>query len=83
VTEIPVAIPVGAVTTADLYRELIGMRADLVRTMTKLETADIIHTDHEARLRVLEQFKWKLAGALLVGSSGVSVLVSWLVSQTH
>lgn len=71
-------IPAGAVTTADLYRELIGMRSDLVRTMTRLEMADRIHDDHEQRLRLLEQFKWKLLGAVVVASAAISVGVSYV-----
>ena len=71
-------IPAGAVTTADLYRELIGMRSDVVRAMTRLEMADRIHSDHELRLRSLEQFKWKLLGAVLAGSAGVSAVVTWV-----
>lgn len=71
-------IPVGAVTTADLYRELIGMRSDVVRAMTRLEMADQIHSDHEARLRSLEQFKWKLLGAVLAGSAAVSAATTWV-----
>jgi hypothetical protein len=70
-------IPPGAVTTADLYRELVTIRTDVVRAMTRLENADEIHRDHEGRLRSLEQFKWKLLGAVLAGSAAVSALVSY------
>ena len=79
-------IPAGAVTTADLYRELIGMRSDVVRAMTRLEMADRIHSDHELRLRSLEQFKWKLLGAVLAGSAAVSAATTWVgltIGQQH
>ena len=62
----------GSVTVADLYRELIGLRSDIVRALTRVEridtvnqAADEIHRDHEMRLRGLESFRWKLAGACL------------------
>jgi hypothetical protein len=48
------------------------MRDDIVRVLAKLEALDTInekaediHRDHEARLRMLEAFKWKLGGACL------------------
>lgn len=60
------------VTVADLYRELVGMRGDLTRSLTKLEViesrnsdADRLHADHEARLRQLEKFRWQLVGVVL------------------
>jgi hypothetical protein len=78
-------IPAGAVTVADLYRELTGMRADVVRALTRIEaidtvnrTADEIHRDHEARLRVLESFKWKLAGASVVIGAVAGSGAAWL-----
>jgi hypothetical protein len=71
-------IPTGAVTTADLYRELIGMRTDVVRIGTQMEMGTRIDQDHELRIRSLEQFKWKLLGAVLAGSAGVSALITWI-----
>lgn len=71
-------IPSGAVTTADLYRELIGMRSDVVKAVTRLEIADGIDKDHESRLRDLEQFKWKLLGAVLAGSAAVSAATTYV-----
>ena len=63
----------GSVTVADLYRELVGMRADVVKALTRIEVidaansnADRIHNDHETRIRYLEAVRWKLAGASLV-----------------
>lgn len=67
----------GAVTVADLYRELVGMRSDLSRVLAKQEATDLrnnnadqIHADVEARLRVLERFRYTLAGLTLVGGVG-------------
>lgn len=75
----------GSVTTADLYRELIGLRGDLGRALLRLErldtvnsTAEEIHRDHEVRLRALEAFRWKLAGACLLVSGGAGVLAAFV-----
>ncbi len=54
-------LPVTSVTVADLYRELVGMRTDVAKVLTRLErvdernhSADQIHTDHEGRIRAGE-----------------------------
>ena len=67
----------GSVTIADLYRELVGMRSDLTRVLTKQEatdvrnvSADLIHADHEARLRMLERFRYTIAGLAIIGGVG-------------
>ncbi len=65
----------GAVTVGDLYREIVGMRSDVVKALTRIEAidtvnanADQVHRDHETRLRILESFRWKVAGgAILLG----------------
>lgn len=66
----------GQVTVADLYRELVGMRADLSTVLTRQEridvrneTADRVDGDHENRLRSLESFRWKLTGIALAVST--------------
>lgn len=67
----------GSVTIADLYRELVGMRSDLTRVLAHQEAADLLHrnaeqvsADHETRLRMLERFRYTLAGIALIGSVG-------------
>lgn len=66
----------GSVTVADLYRELVGMRADLSTVLTRQERIDVrsdaadrLNLDHEARLRMLESFRWKLTGIALAVST--------------
>jgi hypothetical protein len=66
----------GAVTVADLYRELVGMRSDLSRVLAHQEATDLInrgaeqiHADHESRLRALERFRFTLGGLAVVGGS--------------
>jgi hypothetical protein len=81
----------GAVTTADLYRELVGLRTDITRTLERLAVidsrnrgADQIDTDHETRLRALEAFKWKLIGAAIVVGAGAGGAASWIaLAVTH
>lgn len=65
----------GLVTIGDLYREIVGMRSDVAKALTRIEVIDSHNTatagditDHENRIRSLEAFKWKLTGiALAVG----------------
>lgn len=73
----------GSVTTADLYRELVGLRGDLSTLAIRFERIDVvnleaerIHADHEQRLRILEAFRWKLAGACLLLSGAAGVLAA-------
>ncbi len=54
-------MPAASVTVADLYHEVVAMRADLAALLTKIERADErgvsaerVQTDHEGRLRSLE-----------------------------
>jgi hypothetical protein len=69
-------LPAGTVTVADLYRELVGMRADLSRVLvhqeaidTRMQTADRLDTDHETRIRGLERFRYTIGGLSLVGGA--------------
>lgn len=81
----------GMVTIADLYRELTGLRADVARALTRIEVidsrnadADKAHADYESRLRVLEAFRWKLAGMAIVISvicGLASGYLAWLLER--
>lgn len=75
----------GAITVADLYHELVGMRSDMGRVLARIEVfeninkgADIIHTDHENRLRLLEAFRWKIAGMCLLGGGLAGTAAAWI-----
>lgn len=77
---------------ADLYRELIGMRADVAQALTKIELnnarlVDVarVDADHEARLRTLERFRYALLGASsLVGIlSGALAAVAGVAVMGH
>lgn len=78
-------IPAGAVTVADLYRELTGLRGDLALALTEIrvmeahrQSAVDTDRDHETRLRTLERFKWQLMGAAVAVSAAVSGLATWI-----
>ena len=54
-------IPASSVTVADLYHELVGMRADVAAMLLKMERVDArgtnserVQADQESRLRTLE-----------------------------
>lgn len=75
----------GAVTIADLYRELVGMRQDVGKALVRIEVidsrnkdADQLHSDHEARLRTLEAFRWKMIGVCVAMSALSGALGAWL-----
>lgn len=78
------------VTMADLWRELTGMRTDVNKALERLAvldvrnaTADTVHVDHEARLRMLERFKYTLLGAATLAGSAAGVLAGVLSSKGH
>jgi len=78
-------LPPGAVTLADLYRELVGMRSEIGRALTRIEVidsrseeADRLHSDHETRLRTLERFRFSLMGAAVAVSALVSAIATWI-----
>lgn len=79
----------GTVTVADLYREMSGMRAEVGSALTELKViaernkgADQIHTDHETRIRMLERFRWTLAGVSLAGG-GIAGYIGYLLGHVR
>jgi hypothetical protein len=71
-----VELPNGSITVKDLFLELKGLREDLTRVLVHMESvdtrnaaADKAHADFEARIRVLERFRYTLAGLAVVGGS--------------
>ena len=76
-------MPAGAVTTADLYREMIGMRTDVVRSLTMLDIAAKRDNDHEARLRTVEAFRYRVLGAAVAVSVVTSALGTWIGYNIH
>jgi len=80
----------GQVTTADLYRELVGLRGDVSKVLIRQERvelvnqlADQIHADHENRIRALETARAKLVGACLAGSAVMGTAAGWIAIGLH
>lgn len=88
----------GQITNRDLYvaqrdtekqiSELTTSVATLVAEWRsvgdRLDSGSDRMTDHESRLRLLEQFRWRIAGAAATtGFAGgaISALVTWLVTR--
>ena len=74
---------------SDLYREVTGMRAEVIAALTKLaviETrnmlADQSHADQEMRLRSLERFRYGLMGAAVLAGS-LAGFISALLTGSH
>ena len=74
---------------ADLYREVTGMRAEVITILTKLaviETrnllADQARTDQEIRLRSLERFRYGLMGAAVLAGS-LAGFISAILTGAH
>jgi hypothetical protein len=74
-------LPSGSITIKDLFLEMQGLRADLTRVLTHMErvdtrneTADKMHADFETRLRLLERFRYTLAGLAVLGGVGSGYL---------
>lgn len=84
-------LPAGQVTIADLYRELVGMRTDMAKALTKIEVIDARNTaadktdgDHELRIRALEAFRWKFAGiyaAIGLACGLLSGYLAWVLEH--
>ena len=81
--------PVEAITLTLIYGEFKDMRADVMGALQKVAvfdarfaSFDATNTDHEARLRVMERFRYTLMGAagLAGAASGV---VSALLTAHH
>lgn len=75
----------GTVTTADLYRELVGMRSDITKALTRIEVIESrngdAHTqlgDHETRIRTLERFRFTLLGATMAVSTACGAVGGWI-----
>ena len=67
-----------------------SMRVDLGKAMTRLEVVDTwrqgmehANTDHEARLRLLERFRYTLAGLAVVGGIAAGLIGEVIGHSLH
>lgn len=74
-------LPDGGITIKDLFLELRGLRDDLTRVLVHMESvdtrnaaADRAHADYETRLRVLERFRYTLAGLAIIGGTAAGYI---------
>jgi hypothetical protein len=65
-------LPVGAVTTADIYRKL----EDISGSVIRMEERVRVLPDFESRLRLLERFRYTLLGAAIFAGSCSGVLAA-------
>lgn len=64
------------ITIKDVYTQVTALVGHMQAVDTRNHMADEIHQDHEARLRILERWRYSLPVSLLV--SGGSALVAAL-----
>lgn len=80
----------GGVTVGDLYRVLVDMQGTMSRLTAHIEridgrntTADQLHSDHEARLRVLERFRYTLGGLAVFGGLVAGIVGEYIGQHLH
>lgn len=68
-----------------IQADVSALRSDVSRALTHLEvidarnkTADEVHRDFEARLRLLERFRFTVAGLSVVGGMVAGAVGYWL-----
>ena len=67
----------GVVTTADLYRKL----GDISDSMIRMEERVSVLPDHEARLRMLEKFRYSLMGAAVLAGTSAGIISALLTQR--
>jgi hypothetical protein len=78
----------GAVTSADLYREMVGMRRDIAEMLVAVRVGEerYIHLDtavtrNDTRITALERSWFKLAGGITVLSAVISIVVTLIAAK--
>ncbi len=72
----PAPVPVATVNVLDVFTRVVEMQVQLAAISQQLTDLP----DHEARLRILERFRYTLAGFALV-AGGLSGYVGYLVGR--
>lgn len=67
----------GVVTTADLYRKL----GDISDSMIRMEERVSVLPDHEARIRMLEKFRYSLMGAAVLAGTSAGIISALLTQR--
>ena len=73
-----------------IQSDLSAMRGDVTKALTHLEVidtrnvnADLLHRDFEARIRILEKFRFTMAGFAMVGGILSGAVGYWLGHVLH
>ncbi|MFD4250393.1 hypothetical protein ACFWQL_11705 [Amycolatopsis thermoflava] len=64
------------ITNREIYDAVLANKAATDAVLSKVSTLEVRDTDHEARLRGLEQWRWKLGGVVGVLSVAASAVIS-------
>lgn len=73
----------GAITTADLFRELTNMTVRLAVIEATTTRSEQVHSDHEVRLRAVERFRWALFGGASVIGALSGIATALLATRGH
>ena len=57
----------------DVYTEVVRLVGHMEGIDQRNKAADLIHQDHEARLRMLERWRYALPTSIMVGLSSISI----------
>jgi hypothetical protein len=67
------------VTMKDIYREVVRLVGHMQGIDTRNAAADAIHADHEARLRMLERWRYGLPASIILGLGSAGVALASLL----
>lgn len=73
-----------------IQQDVTAMRGDVTKALTHLEVidnrnanADILHRDFEARIRILEKFRFTIAGFAIMGGLLSGAIGYWIGHILH
>lgn len=64
------------ITNREIYDSVLATKVATEAVLSKVTALEVRDTDHETRLRALEQAKWKLAGIIAAISFAGSAILS-------
>ena len=77
-------------TQGTIGSDVSAVRSEVGKAITRLEvietrnrTADLLHSDHETRIRLLERFRYTLAGMAILAGVLAGLVGSWIGAHVH
>jgi hypothetical protein len=67
------------VTSKDIYREVIRLVGHMEGIDARNAAADVIHADHESRIRMLERWRYALPTSIVVGLGSAGIALATLL----